>query len=390
MSEFPSARWRSLDIFRGLAVLGMILVNAADLGGDAFPWLRHAEWDGLTLADLVFPSFLFIVGVSLGLSSPEPALAAQLREQAVVSSQLRPLRRASHGAGRILRRTLILFALGFVSNLAHAQGLGDVRIMGVLQRVALCYCLAALVLAYVPSAVHVWVAGGVLVGYWLLLHLTTVPLGGAEGSAIAANLPGYIDRALLGESHLLRASPYEAQLDPEGLLSTLPATINVLIGALCGRWLIARPLASKTSASFAGIGLCLIALGVVFSLVQPINKSLWTSSYTLVTSGMATLGFAVCYEIADVRHGAHWARLCEILGLNAIAAYLLSTWVDTMVTEVALPALPEEATPYVWLRAHPLAEVSPELASLLFALAEILVVWLAMYWMYRRSWFLKV
>jgi predicted acyltransferase len=379
MSELASARWRSLDIFRGLAVLGMILVNAADLGGDAFPWLRHAEWDGLTIADLVFPSFLFIVGVSLGLPY-----------SAEVISELRPMRRPSHGSLQILRRTLILFGLGFASNLAHAQGLADVRIMGVLQRVALCYCLAALVLTYMPRAVHAWVAGGVLVGYWLSLSLISIPSDGAGGSAIGANLPAYIDRSLLGEAHLLRAMPYEAQLDPEGLLSTLPATVNVLIGAICGRWLLARPVASRTSLAFAGIGLGLIALGLGFARLQPINKSLWTSSYTLVTSGIAALGLAACYEVADVRRGARWARVCEVLGLNAIAAYLVSTLVDTLVTEVTLPALPDEATPYVWLRAYPLAEVSPPLASLLFALAEILLVWLVVYLMYRRSWFLKV
>jgi predicted acyltransferase len=376
-SATATRRWRSLDVFRGLTVLGMILVNAADLGGDAYPWLRHAEWDGLTLADLVFPSFLFIVGAALGLATANSP-----------SSDAAP--RTPQRLGAILRRASILFALGFASNVAHARGFSDVRIMGVLQRIGLCYGLAAIVLLYVPRALQPWLASVILLGYAALLAYVSVPDDGLAGSELGSSLPGYIDRRLLGESHLLSAAPYEARLDPEGLLSTLPAIVNVLIGAFCGRWLVEQPLASRTTRLLCAAGLASIATGLGFSVVLPINKTLWTSSFALVSSGLAALGLAACYELADVRERASWLRFAEVLGLNAIAAYLLSTMVDMLATELPLAMLADEETPYVWLRAHVLQAWNAPAASLLFALGEVLLIWLVMYLLYRRAWFFKI
>jgi len=195
---------------------------------------------------------------------------------------------------------------------------------------------------------------------------------------------------LLGESHLLRAAPYEARLDPEGLLSTLPATVNVLIGAFCGRWLVEQPLASRTTRLMAEAGLASIAFGLGFSVVLPINKTLWTSSFALVSSGLAAIGLAVCYQLADVREGARWLRFAEVLGLNAIAAYLLSTLVDMLATELPLAMLADEQTPYVWLRGHVLQAWNAPNASLVFAVAEVLLIWLVMYLLYRRAWFFKI
>lgn len=377
-SATGTRRWRSLDIFRGLTVLGMILVNAADLGGDAYPWLRHAEWDGLTLADLVFPSFLFITGVALGLAAAVGAAGAD------------PAPRTPQRLGPICRRVSILFALGFASNLAHARGFADVRIMGVLQRIALCYGLAAIALLYVPRVLQPWLVGSILLGYAALLASFSAPDEGLAGSELAANLPAYIDRRLLGESHLLRAAPYEARLDPEGLLSTLPATVNVLLGAFCGRWFVEQPLASRTTRLMFAAGLASIASGLGFSIVLPINKALWTSSFALVSSGLAAIGLAVCYQLADVRAGARWLRFAEVLGLNAIAAYLLSTLLDMVATELPLAMLADEQTPYVWLRGHVLQAWNAANASLVFALVEVLLIWLIMYLLYRRSWFIKI
>lgn len=370
-AESPS-RLRSLDVFRGLAVLGMILVNAADLGGDAYPFLRHAEWEGLTLADLVFPCFLFIVGAAMGLSMHRASSA----ERGGIYL-------------RVLRRTLLLFALGLASNWLHARGWEDLRIMGVLQRIALCYAAVACVLLNVSQRGQYYIAGSTLLGYWALLAFVDVPAH-SNASIFSMNLPSYIDRILLGDAHLLKATPYESQLDPEGLLSTLPAMVNVLVGVFCARWLSRAPRDTRTSLHLFGLGALVVGVGWAWSAVFPINKALWTSSFVLVTSGVAAMALAISFEVVDVRSGVAWLKLCEILGLNAIAAYLLSTWIDIGASEVSVPLFADEDTPYVWLRTHVLDAIPAPDASLLFALAEILFVSAVMYAFYRRSWFLRI
>jgi predicted acyltransferase len=365
-------RLRSLDVFRGVAVLGMILVNAADLGGDAYPFLRHAEWEGLTLADLVFPCFLFIVGAAMGLSMHRASTAERGRIYL-----------------RVLRRTLLLFALGLGSNWLHASGWADLRIMGVLQRIALCYAAVAFVLLRVPIAGQYWIAGFTLLGYWALLACVDVPAG-SDATMFSMNLPSYIDRVLIGDAHLLRSTPYDSQLDPEGLLSTLPAVVSVLAGVFCARWLSRRIRETGTSLRLFGLGAAVMIAGWAWSVVFPINKALWTSSFVLVSSGLAAMALAVCFELVDVRSRAGWLKLCEVLGLNAIAAYLLSTWIDIGATEISVPLFADEDTPYVWLRNHVLDAIPAPDASLLFALAEILIVSIVMYAFYRRSWFLRI
>jgi predicted acyltransferase len=364
-------RLRSLDVFRGITVLGMILVNAADLGGDAYPWLRHAEWNGLGIADLVFPSFLFIAGAAMGLRGE--ALQQQPRRTYL----------------RIARRTLILFGLGLLANWAQSGSWQDVRIMGVLQRIALCYGFVALVLLRVPRAGQYVIAGSVLVAYWAALAWIAVPAG-ADATVFSANLPSYVDRMLLGDAHLLHATPYASQFDPEGLLSTLPASVNVLAGAFCARWLIGQPTGSHTSLRLSLGGIFVALAGLAWAAVFPINKALWTSSFVLLSSGVAAMGLAVCHEVVDVRKSGRWLKLCEILGLNAIAAYLLSSLIDISATEVSVELFDDEHTPYMWIREHVLDSLSGPHASLLFALAELCFVSAAMYVLYRRSWFLKV
>jgi predicted acyltransferase len=374
-------RLRSLDVFRGISVLGMILVNASDLGGDAYPWLRHAEWNGFGLADLVFPSFLFIVGAAMGLSlrvEPPPPRA----DAGSVSHSSRTYL-------RILRRSLILFGLGLVANWAHSGSFEGMRIMGVLQRIALCYAFVAIVLLRVPRTGQYVIAASVLVAYWAALAFIAVPAG-SDATMFSMNLPSYVDRMLLGDAHLLHATPYASQFDPEGLLSTLPASVNVLAGAFCARWLIEQPTGSRTTLRLT-IGGGLVALaGLLWGAVFPINKSLWTSSFVLVSSGLAAVGLALCHEVVDVRSSGRWLKLCEILGLNAIAAYLLSSVIDISATEVAVPLFADEDTPYVWLREHVLGSIPAPGASLVFALAELLLVCAVMYALYRRSWFLKI
>jgi predicted acyltransferase len=335
----------------------------------------------LGFADLVFPSFLFIVGAAMGLSlrvEPPPPRA----DAGSVSHSSRTYL-------RIVRRSLILFGLGLVANWAHSGSFEEMRIMGVLQRIALCYAFVAIVLLRVPRTGQYVIAGSVLVAYWVALAFIAVPAG-SDATVFSMNLPSYVDRMLLGDAHLLHAMPYAAQFDPEGLLSTLPASVNVLAGGFCARWLIEQPTGSRTTLRLTLGGAVVVLAGLLWGAVFPINKSLWTSSFVLVSSGLAAVGLALCHEVVDVRRSAHWLKLCEILGLNAIAAYLLSSVIDIGATEVAVPLFADEDTPYVWLREHVLGSMPAPSASLLFAVAELLLVWAAMYALYRRSWFLKI
>jgi predicted acyltransferase len=372
-SLYPSSRWRALDVFRGLVVMGMILVNAADLGGHGYAWLQHANWDGYKLADSVFPSFLFIMGVAMGIS---------LQGQSNAGLPLRAL------YPRILRRTLLLFALGLILNGCFAHGLRDLRVMGVLQRLSLCYFMAAMMLLHLTRRAQLIAASVLLLGYWWLLASVPAPQLADDASEIANNWPAYIDRALLGRAHLLGESPYLARIDPEGVLATLPAVVNVLFGAMAGRFLSRAPLRTKTSLLLGAVGTASCLAGIAFAPLFAINKALWTSSFVLVSSGVAALGLAVCYELVDVRGLQRLARPLEMLGLNAIAAYLLSTAIDAFVLRWPLQTSGGPSTLYdLWLASSRLA---PHDAAFVFAMAHVALVWASMQAMQTRGWVLKI
>jgi predicted acyltransferase len=372
-SLYPGARWRALDVFRGLMILGMILVNAADLNGHAYPWLQHARWNGCTLADSVFPGFLFIMGVAMGVS-----LHGHVRGG-------RPLRSIYP---RIRRRALVLCLLGVMLNACFAQSLQDLRVMGVLQRLGLCYLLAAPILLHLSQRAQLFLAGAILLAYWLALAFIPVPQLAGDASVIANNLPAYIDRSVLGPAHLLDSEPYSNRIDPEGLLGTLSALVNVLFGAFAGRLLAALPVRSATSLRLAALGGGSLLLGLCSALIMPINKALWTSSFVLVTSGISALGLAFCFEWVDVRGHDTAARPFEALGMNAIAVYLLSTAIDALVVRVHLDTAHGARSVYdCWLSVThlPLGE-----GALAFALLQVVLVWAFARALQARGWYLKV
>jgi predicted acyltransferase len=377
-SLHPGARFAALDVFRGLMIAGMVLVNAADLGGHAYPWLQHAGWDGCNFADTVFPGFLFIMGVAMGVSMQGPVRG---------SVPPQPLRRLYV---RILRRTVVLFSLGLLLNGFFATGLEDLRIMGVLQRLALCYLLGAAILLHLPARAQLLIALGILVCYSAALRWVALPLQPSAdyASSLANNLPAYIDRLVFGPSHLLRDAPYLGRLDPEGLLGTLPALANVLFGTLAGRYLARAPIARRTTLQLCAAGAAAWLAGFALSYVEPINKALWSSAFALVTSGVAACGLALCYELVDVRGHATATRWFEVLGRNAITAYLLSSVIDALMVRVhgRLAGQPEPLYE-LWLHASGLPR--PD-AAVVFALLQVLVVLACAQLMHARGWYLKV
>lgn len=352
----------SLDLFRGATIAAMIVVNNQSSESAYWP-LRHAAWNGWTPTDLVFPFFLFIVGVSL-----------------VFSCQARQQRGASRGAlvQHILRRSAILFVVGLGLNLLAAVDLASWRIPGVLQRIAVAYCAAALITLYSRSSTRiVWIAA-LLLGYWAVMRFVPVPGFGVPGRDVSllhpdGNLAAYLDRKLM-LGHL-----WEPTRDPEGILSTLPAIATTLCGVLTGEWLRSARTAQQKMLGMCLNGLAGVVAGELWGIWFPINKKLWTSSYVLLTAGLALICLAICYWMTDIKlHCGWWASPFIILGSNAITAYVLS--------ELIGGALSWRG--YVFLRSW--QDAAPAVASLLHSFVVLGLCFLPVWVMYRKKVFLKI
>lgn len=300
-----SKRLLSLDVFRGMTIAGMILVNTIVLS--PFRLLDHAEWHGCTFADLVFPFFLVVVGISLVLSMSKRREAGDLKTQILY---------------KIIQRTLIIFMLGMLLNVFPHHMTSEtwmtVRVYGVLQRIAICYFFAAVSYLYLNTILQIGLVAVLLVGYWLLMTYYPVPHYGIGDYSPAGNLGAYWDRLIFNSANL-----YGKVYDPEGLLSTLPAIASTLFGNLTGIALLSRTTQAKKCLGMMIIGALLAVLGWYWGQWFPINKALWTSSYTLWTAGLGISTFAICYGLIEIKHVVRWSKPFEIFGLNAIVAYFL-------------------------------------------------------------------
>ncbi len=366
-----SSRLLSLDVFRGLTVALMILVNNPGDWGHIYWPLEHATWHGCTPTDLVFPFFLFIVGVSISFSLGNL-----------------PGQPSTHGEAvrKILIRGLKLFALGLFLNLFPRFDVETVRVMGVLQRIALVYVGCSLIFLKTNPRQQVWILLLILVSYFLLLTKVPVPGGGAGNLEPESNLAAWFDRLVLGEAHLWKA--VRGVWDPEGLLSTLPVIGNGITGMLAGYALRRRGNAAKRTVRLAGVGVGLVALGWLWSFWFPLNKSLWTSSYVCYTSGLAMLLLAWLYWLIDVKGYRRWARPFEAFGVNAITVFFLSGLVPRILNLFKIGDVGVQT----WLFKNGIAPAfaDPYLASLAGALVCVGIFWVAMAWMYRKGVVVKV
>jgi len=362
------ARLLSLDALRGITVAAMVLVNNPGTWRAVYPPLRHADWHGWTPTDLVFPFFLFIVGVSIPLS-----LGPRAGE-----GQDRPV------LARVLRRSAVIFLLGMVLNGFPWFDWATLRIPGVLQRIALCYLAAALVYLATGWRGQAWAAAGLLVGYWALMTLVPVPGYGAGDLGKAGSLAAYIDRTLLGSAHLWQQAKV---YDPEGLLSTLPAIATTLLGVLAGGWVAAGRSPKAVAAGLAVAGLAAAVLGAGWGLWFPINKALWTSSYALFTAGLAAVTLSGCYWLVEARGFRRWAWPFAWFGVNALALFFLSTLAAKVLLLVRVG--PEATRLHAWLFERLFAPCAASLnaslasVSLAWALAYVLIWWGAMWLMFR-------
>ena len=380
------ARLLSLDVFRGIAITAMILVNNPGSWDYIYPPLEHAKWHGCTPTDLIFPFFLFIVGVAMPFSLSK------------YTPENRPTKTVYQ---RIISRCLILFALGLFLALLSLTldaifnskpfDLSTLRIMGVLQRIALCYFFTSLIVLNFSQKQQWLIAAIILIGYWLALQFIPVPGYGTgnlspngEGTLIA-----YIDRLILTPKHLLKPNP---GFDPEGLFSTLPAIVNVLIGYFTGSHLKqnSQP-KNQTCTQLIISGLCCVIIGHLWSYLFPINKQLWTSSYTLYTSGWALLLLAALYFINEIIPSRKWTFPFEIMGLNAIFLFVGSGIVARFLIKTHIGTGEKKLTTYNWIYQNWfLPWAGPLNGSLAFALCTVIFWFFILYFMYQKKWFFKI
>ena len=399
MSTAVRERLLSLDIFRGLTVAAMLLVNNPGSWSALFPPLGHAPWHGWTPTDLIFPFFLFIVGITTHLSLS--ARRARGDSDAAIVRQ-------------ILRRGAIIFLLGFLfmglfpfyqwgpiegnpdpsvlDRIVHR--LEHVRIMGVLARIAVVYVIAALLTLRTNLTQQVIIVAGLLLGYWFAMTVLPVPGEGTIGALLlhdkSRNLAAYLDRAILGTNHIWGGS---VTYDPEGILSTVPAIGTAILGVIAGRWIgmTTRPLIERIAGLFAA-GALVMMLGSMWNWVFPINKNLWTSSYVLFTAGMAAVVLATIMWIVEHYNVRWWTKPWVIFGVNPIVAFvgsgvmarlIYTLWkVDYEGKSQSVQSVIHQVLFLSWL--------PPRVASLAFALMFVLF-WLGVLTvMYRRNIILKV
>ena len=386
MSHEPqklSKRLTSLDVFRGITIAGMILVNMAGVADKVYPPLGHADWNGCTPTDLVFPFFLFIVGVAMAFS------LAKYTDSTLDS----PLNKESRGGlyWRIIRRSVILFALGILLNGFWEYNFPSIRIMGVLQRISLTYLLASLIVLNLPKKRQWVLAAVLLIGYWLAMTLIPVPGYGMGNLTREGNFGAYIDRLIIDTAHLYKGDKFNSMGDPEGLFSTLPAVVSVLFGYFTGDWLRKQPIKSHASMNLVLVGLSCLVIGQVWDFWFPINKKLWTSSFVVFTAGWALLLLAACYEWIEVRLQRRWGKPFEIMGLNAISLFVASVLLIKILVKTHVGTGEKAPTTYDWIYNHLFVPWAGAMnGSFLFALVTLLCWWGVGYALYRQRWFIKV
>ncbi|WP_244085628.1 acyltransferase family protein [Desulforhabdus sp. TSK] len=369
MEPTQGKRILAVDAFRGFTIAAMILVDSPGSYRDVYPQLKHAAWNGWTFADTIFPFFLFIMGVSMVFSF------AGRKEAAPGAKGLDV---------QVVDRTVVLFLLGLFMNAYPLFHLSTLRVMGILQRTALCYFFAALIMIRNgPRGQCLWLAG-LLAAYSLMMRFIPVPGVGAFVLEPGKNLAGYLDSILL-HGHMYGA------WEPEGVLSTLPAIVTTLFGALAGNCL-RLPLAGSTKTlAMAASGMGLAILGVMLDRWMPINKTIWTSSFSILMAGLAFLALSVFYWLTEVRRYTTWAKVFMLFGMNSIAIYVLAQIVDPLV-RVVLHRTGEVAV--AWGSRLPTAWTSglesPQNESLLFGLSYVLVMYLVAWSLWKRKIFIKI
>ncbi|MEO5893573.1 MAG: DUF5009 domain-containing protein [Ferruginibacter sp.] len=369
-------RFLALDVFRGMTICFMIIVNTPGNGATTFSPLLHAHWNGFTPTDLVFPSFLFAVGNAMSF--------VMLKWNNMKQSEV---------LWKIFRRTFMIFLLGylmywfpFVKMDAHNHIVGfpfsETRVFGVLQRIGLCYGIASLMLYFLKPKATLIISVGFLFLYWLLLYVWGDPAAplSLEGNAVLR-----IDRWLLGDKHLYHGEG--VAFDPEGLLSTLPAIGNVVGGYLVGRLIQQKGNTYEGLSALLLAGVVLIFLGYSWDFSFPINKKLWTSSFVLYTVGLDCVILSAILYVTQFLNKTSWTYFFEVPGRNPLPIYLLS---ELVVTLLYFFKTDPKTSVFQWLWLNIFSHAGPYTGSFIFAILYMLSCWLVGYILDKRKIYIRV
>jgi len=388
-------RFYSLDVFRGATVCLMILVNNPGNWEHIYPPLEHASWHGLTPTDLVFPFFLFAVGNAMALTMPKLEAAG-----------------ASTFWKKIIKRTILIFLIGlflnwwpFVRwqsdslNFKHwvdpVSPENGIRILGVLQRIAICYFLASVILYYFKAKQSLYIALTLLVVYWILCVIGNP----ADPYSLSGWFGTDVDKKILGVAHMYKGEG--VAFDPEGIMSTIPSTVEVIFGYLIGNYIHRKGKNFEMVSSLFVAGVVMLIAGFCWDMVFPINKKIWTSSFTIYTSGLATITIATMIYVIELKNIKGWlTRFFDVFGKNALFVFALSAFLPRLLGLIRIPLNSHSngedkivyTNPWNWLYQKVLVHIpgDPRLGSLVYALCVITFMWAICWWLDRRKIYIKV
>jgi len=359
-------RLLSIDVLRGMTIFLMIIVNTPGSWSHVYAPLLHAKWHGCTPTDLVFPFFLFIVGVSMSISFRKYREGE--RSQWII---------------KVIRRTALIFLIGLFLNWFpfFYKNIADLRIFGVLQRIALAFGGAGLLVIFIrDQRMLATITALILLGYWALLFIA----GGIEPYSLEGNLATYLDTLLFGKSHVYGG--FGIPFDPEGLVSTIPGVAHVLIGYFVGLKIqqVAHDKLFLVHSLYV-VGAALTVLGLVWNISFPINKPIWTSSYVLLTTGLGTLLLGVLMWLIDVKGYQKWTFVFRVFGLNPLVSYALSG----LFVKLFMYALP--TNPYPWLYENIFSQIGGmKFGSFFQALTYTMFIWFFAWLLYRKGKVIKI
>ena len=365
-STIPMSRLTSLDAMRGFTIAAMILVNYPASWEHIYPPLEHAAWNGLTPTDLVFPFFLFIVGVSITLS-----LSRMLEKDTPKNGLYK----------KIVIRAIKIFAVGIILSLIPNFDFANVRIAGVLQRISIVFLVCSFVFLNTSIRFQAWLGVFILVAYWLVMTLVPTPGIGEVSLERGVNLAAWVD------SVLLPGRMWQGTWDPEGILSTFPAIVTGITGLLAGHLLRSNRIPHEKANVLMVCGFAAVTAGYLWGLTFPINKNLWSSSYVLVTSGLASLLLGTMYYIVDIRNHTTGTKPGIIFGANAIAIYVISDIISILFygTTFGSASLSQH-----FMNGLTAVGAAPEFASMLYALIFVCINFAIAYLLYRKKIFIRL
>ena len=388
-------RFYSLDVFRGATVCLMILVNNPGNWEHSYPPLEHASWHGLTPTDLVFPFFLFAVGNAMALTMPKLEAAG-----------------ASTFWKKIIKRTIVIFLIGLFLNwwpfvrwqsdslnfkrwVDPVSPENGIRILGVLQRIAICYFLASVILYYFKAKQSLYITLTLLVVYWILCVIGNP----ADPYSLSGWFGTDVDKKILGVAHMYKGEG--VAFDPEGIMSTIPSTVEVIFGYLIGNYIHRKGKNFEMVSSLFVAGVVMLIVGFCWDMVFPINKKIWTSSFTIYTSGLATITIATMIYVIELKNIKGWlTRFFDVFGKNALFVFALSAFLPRLLGLIRIPLNSHSngedkivyTNPWIWLYQKVLVHIpgDPRFGSLVYALCVITFMWGICWWLDRRKIYIKV